>query len=317
MSGRARHIAWGDDSDERADTSLTEECPPLRQSAQPLPRARSGRSWGWRVTVILSACALLVVGVVDTPRINAIREELSGLISSGRNASYHFWFDKNVELTGISKDYQDIVFQALPLERSLLWWVLNRSSITARLAMLPRVQSASLMSCSGSWSFRCFELHIQERTPYAVTLLADHAWIVGRDGGFIQPLPNVRSFDDLQAFIEASEQSLVALDGVQGAGGTIDLVRGRLQYTADIIRTIESEVPLRVTRVSLEQNGEARVSFKGRSYVAIFGFMGSDLSTVGQEARRLNQLLPRIDQREGIVKEIDLAFQKVAVVRFE
>jgi hypothetical protein len=317
MSERARHIAWSDDSDEGGGASLSEDRSFMMQAPQALPKARAGRSWGWRLLGVFSVCTFCVLGVVDTPRVNAMRDELGSLIISAREASYHLWFDKEVEISGISADYEEIIRQALPLERSSVWWIVNRSSIAARLAMLPRVQSASLTSCAGSWGFRCFQLDIQERYPYAVALLADHAWIVGRDGGFIQPLQNVRSSDDVQTFIEGSSAALVALDGVQGKEGTLDLVRGRLQYTADIIRTIESEVPLRVTRVSLEQNGEARVSFKGRSYVAIFGFMGSDLSTVGQEARRLNHLLPRIDQRGGIVKEIDLAFQKVAVVRFE
>lgn len=150
-----------------------------------------------------------------------------------------------------------------------------------------------------------------------MALVEDHAWLVGHDGGFIKPLTNVRSFSDVEAFVESSDTGLIGVDGVSGLGGGLELIRGRLRYITEVIQTIEGELGTKVRFIALEKNGEARVTLDGRPYPVLFGFAGSDRSSIAREADRYKQLLSRLNQRDDVIKEIDLAFQKVAVVRLK
>lgn len=233
-----------------------------------------------------------------------------------RDSIHEFLFSKRVAIKGMD-DNDESIRRALPEDRSVAWWLLNRSTIGAQLSMLPQVESAAVTSCAGEWSARCFEVHIQERKPTIVALVEDHAWLVGRDGGFVKPLPNVRSFSDVEEFVESANSGLIGVDGVSGLGGGLELIRGRLRYVTEVIETIEAELGLKVRLVTLEKNGEARVIFEGRPYPVLFGFSGSDRSSIVLEASRYKQLLSRLNQRDDVIKEVDLAFQKVAVIRLK
>jgi hypothetical protein len=247
---------------------------------------------------------------------------VSRFIERSREVMHEIFYQKRVDIIGLTSGEGgsgagDNVRQLLPEDRSVLWWHLNRSSIGTTLSQLPRVESATITRCQGEWSFRCFEVHVQERKPVAVALVADYAWVIGADGGFIEPLPHVRSAGDIEAFIEASEKPLVGVVGLGDGDGGPELLRGRLRYVHELIRAIESEVGSSVRFVELDTSGEARVFFKDRKYPVRFGFSGSDLSVVSEEARRFKLLLSRLEKRDDVIKEIDVAFQKAAVVRLK
>jgi hypothetical protein len=242
---------------------------------------------------------------------------VSRFIERSREVMHEIFYQKRVDIIGLTSVEGDNVHQLLPEDRSVLWWHLNRSSIGTTLSQLPRVESATVTRCEGEWSFRCFEVHVQERKPVAVALVADYAWVIGADGGFIEPLPNVRSAGDIDAFIEASEKPLVGVVGLGDGDGGPELLRGRLRYVHELIRAIESEVGSSVRFVELDTSGEARVFFKDRKYPVRFGFAGSDLSVVSEEARRFKLLLSRLEKRDDLIKEVDVAFQKAAVVRLK
>lgn len=275
---------------------------------------------GRRVLVGVGALAIGAATWVTVPRwavASPVPEEqsTSRWWQHARESLHHFLFSKRVTIKGL--DDEETIRHALPEDRSVAWWLLNRSSIGAELATLPRVSSAAVTSCTDEWSVRCFEVHITERKPTIVALVEDHAWLVGHDGGFVKPLTNVRSFSDVEAFVESSDKGLIGVDGVASLGGGLELIRGRLLYVTEVIQTIEGELGLKVRFITLEKNGEARVTFDGRPYAVLFGFAGSDRSSIAREAGRYKQLLSRLNQRDDVIKEVDLAFQKVAVVRLK
>jgi hypothetical protein len=280
------------------------------------PRARGVRRAVRSVVVLV-----MVVSSVSLQHAWAMPEapvrSSSPWVEHARRLIHQFLFHKTIAIEGVGASEEESILSALPASRSVLWWFLNRSSIAAQLAMLPRVESASVTSCADEWDLRCFVVHVQERKPVFVTIVGDHGWLVGKDGGLVKPLPNVRTVSDVEAFREVSEEPLVAVDGVESPESGLEVVRGRLRYVADVIATIESELPMKIQSVSLERNGEARVSFQGKPYPVLFGFADSDLSSLAEEARRFNLLLSRLEGREELIREIDLAFQKVAVVRLK
>lgn len=274
------------------------------------------RKLGVRVVAAIAAAIgieLQGASASPTPQNGAV----SRFVEQSREMMHNFFYEKRVDIIGLTSGEGSSVRQLLPEERSVLWWHLNRSSIGTTLSQLPRVESATITRCQGEWSLRCFEVHVQERKPVAVALIADYAWVVGADGGFIEPLPHVRSAGDIEAFIEASEKPLVGVVGLGDGDGGPELLRGRLHYVYELTRAIESEVGSSVRFVELETGGEARVFFSDRKYPVRFGFSGSDLSVVSEEARRFKLLLSRLEKRDDLIKEIDVAFQKAAVVRLK
>jgi len=268
---------------------------------------------------ILMAIAMVLVIVPQDASASPAPQAgtVSRFIDRSREVMHDIFYSKRVAILGLVSTGEENVRQLLPEERSVLWWHLNRSSIGTKLSQLPRIESATITRCEGEWSFRCFEVHVQERKPVAVALIADYAWVVGADGGFVEPLPHVRSAGDIEAFIEASNTPLIGVVGLGDGDGGPELLRGRLRYVNELIRAIESEVGASVRFVELETSGEARVFFSNRKYPVRFGFAGSDLSMVSEEARRFKLLLSRLEKRDEVIKEIDVAFQKAAVVRLK
>lgn len=264
-------------------------------------------------TGLLSLLAPHDAGAAPTPENGAV----SAMLARSREVIHNFFYAKKVSISGLSADKEGEVRSLLPEDRSLFWWHLNRSTLGAKLSQLPRVESASIVPCADEWSVRCFEVRIQERAPSIVALVADHGWIVGKDGGFIEPLPQVRSAADVEAFIETSEKPLIGVVGLGDGEGGPELLRGRLRYVNGLIRAVEAEVGRAVRFITLETSGEAGVSFKGQNYPVRFGFSGPDLSKVSEEARRFKLLLSRLDKRDEVIKEVDVAFDKAAVVKLK
>lgn len=60
-----------------------------------------------------------------------------------RDSMHRFLFSKRVAIKGLD-DTDETIRRALPEDRSVAWWLLNRSSIGAQLSMLPRVESAAI-----------------------------------------------------------------------------------------------------------------------------------------------------------------------------
>jgi hypothetical protein len=229
-------------------------------------------------------------------------------------AVHSFVYEKEIVLTGDRRIDRSELDSLLPRSASILWWHLNPSLIRAQLLTHPFIEQVEIGKCDGG-SWRCFAITIKERTPAYLVKLDSKAWLAAEDGTFLTPSSSLADPAVLEHFLEGEGRSLIAITGIDAAGTAPDLTRGRLLYARDALRVIESEVKRRPKTIELTRSGELNVTFRGAPFRATFGFGGNDLSALGEEGRRLALLLTKFEGREHLVREVDLAFKKIAVVR--
>lgn len=223
-------------------------------------------------------------------------------------------YDKEIKIAGNRVLAREEIAAALPREESIPWWHFNSSFIAAGLLKHPMLASAEVRRCGGALRLGCFEISVTERRPTFLTVVDGRSWIVAEDGGFIGPLPDLGPADR-ERFLDGRGSSLVLLDGVSLEGMSPDMARGRLLYLANALAVVRSEVKLAPRAIRLDLSGEMTMTFRNSGLSATFGFGGADLSSLGEEARRLSMLLSKFGEKARLIRTIDLAFNKMAVVR--
>lgn len=227
-----------------------------------------------------------------------------------------FIFRKEIEISGNDILSTEQISRALPLSSPLFLWWLNTSVIESELLKYPIISEANIERCKRSNSWRCFHLSLKEREASFLAEVNNKIWILGPDGTFLLPLEVKDVKREVELLLDREVRPLVLLQGLQADVNAPDLIRGRVAYLSQAITVLTSEVKRRPRVIDMTNQGEMKVSFQNGGFKATFGFHGADLSTVGEEARRLALLLQKFPGREHQIKEIDLAFKKVAVVQF-
>lgn len=227
-----------------------------------------------------------------------------------------FVYRKEIEISGNDILSIEQITRALPLSSPAFRWWVSTSLIESELLKYPIISKAQIKSCRNSTSWRCFHLSVKEREASFLAKINNKTWILGGDGTFLVPLEVKDIQREINHLLDREVHPLVLLEGLEADENAPDLIRGRVAYLSEAISVLTSEVKRRPRTIEMTKNGELRVAFHDGSFKAVFGFHGRDLSTVGEEARRLALLLEKFPGRDHQIKEIDLAFKKVAVVRF-
>jgi hypothetical protein len=195
----------------------------------------------------------------------------------------------------------------LPKGWSLLRWYKDTAEIKLRIERDPLIARAKVARCAW-YSVNCFAVSAEERKPSFLVTYDGVAWIVADDGTFISPLGQNRMKN-------LSVNNLLKMRGVTQKVNSPDLARGRLSYLANAARVIESELGTKLASVELSPTGELKAQPANATFYANFNFSGKDLSRLGKEALRLRAVVDKLGPKMRLVREIDLAYQKMAVVR--
>jgi hypothetical protein len=100
----------------------------------------------------------------------------------------HFWFNKEIWISGNSRVDRGELEGLLPHGDSNLSWNLSPGRLVASLQAHPLIKSAEVTTCAGRW-WGCFTFRITEREPTLLAIAGDRGWIVGDDGFPIAALP--------------------------------------------------------------------------------------------------------------------------------
>lgn len=259
----------------------------------------------------LIASSVVLIHVLDNP----------GRISQGlevaKQRAVTFLNTKEVRITGLHSISREEVERVLPLNRSVGWWMLNETSIKARVAENPWVKSVSLSSCKGKFlpTFGCFDLVVDERKPRFIALVDDERWIIGEDGALIIPAKG-----DAPGLTDETLRSLVPLYGLASLVSAPDRSHAQLKLAQDAIRVLESSVDLPVESITFAGKGDIVVDFSRLPFPVVFGASStaSDSSqVVGDQAKRLRALLEQLKDRLPEIEKVDLAFSKVGVIKLK
>lgn len=266
-----------------------------------------GRLWLWLLIVLCAGCAGLLYSGNQTA-LWCARGLRDGLVS--------FWYDKDLRFAGLRVlKEKDFPLQA-QREHAVPWWFVNAPAVEAEILQNPMVSSVRMSRCH-FWSWSCFDLNIQERNPVMLALVGERTWVVGDDGGFIAPLKGpVAGTQQLSQSEVAELLGSPVVEGLVPDASPPEAIKPRLRYARQALGVL-SAAGLDVKTIKLRNNGEMEVRFRGRELVAVFSLSAEDMSRLDVEVLRLKRVLQEYGENAGRIAQIDLAFEKQAVVRMQ
>lgn len=258
--------------------------------------------------LLLTALILIAVGIYPSSR-----EYLKKL----PNKSYIFLtdvaFTKDISVIGANFVTEEEVRNALPLTQSAFWWLVNPNEVVTTLRQNKYVASAKVEPCS-EWildKWGCFRVEIDEHEPKFLVNEGGKAWLAGSEGAYLKPI----SETDNEASLTEEFGDLTTISGLARADSSPDLVLARFQYVRNTIGIIEHAVGMGIKNAELSPNGELTVSFIETPIRARFAFAKDKWGELKEETVRLKTLLSEIKGREETIELIDLAYERLAVVK--
>lgn len=245
--------------------------------------------------------AVLTIHVVDNPP--WFRKTFAYFATSFHAAL----FVKDIRVDGLDTLSRLEIEKSLPMEKSVLWWIINTPTIAAKLANSPAIKSAAVVSCD-PWVVRkwgCFAVQITERQPRFLVTLDNVRWLVGDDAGFIKPLDNGGTVPE----------GVVPLDGFQSVSKSSDITRQLVASLLDGLRIVEKETNARITGAALQGSGEFAVKIEGFKFEARFELPIEGGSNLRAQASRFAKLIAELGERAADIESVDLAYNKVAIVK--
>ena len=262
----------------------------------------------------LITATFLVIEVLDNPRL--FQRALGTAQEMVSSAAY----EKEIRIDGLSALTRSEVESLLPLHRATSWWMANFPTIQGRLEEHPWIKRAVVESCPGNTlsGWGCFILSITERTPKYLATVDSEEWLIAEDGAFLLPLSTVVGKtglrDDQRLSVDVRTITRVSglasrLNSPDVLGAQMDLVRRIVQLTPPIVhRSVEEIV--------FQQGSDFSVRFSRVPFPVVFS-SSSDGPTLSDQSERCALLLKKFSDRYQEIEQVDLAFEKVGVVKLK
>lgn len=257
----------------------------------------------------LIASSVVLIHVLDNP----------GCVSNGlevaKQRAVSLLNTKEVRIDGLKLVPRSEVERALPLSRSVGWWMMNETSIKARIAENPWIKDVQISACQGTIlpKFGCFQLSIEERKPRFLALVDDERWIIGEGGALIIPAKG-----SAPGLTDEMFSKLTPLYALASRVSSPERFQAQLQLAQTAIRVLEGAVGLTVESITFEGRGDLSVDFLSIPFPVVFAAPSVDATpAIEDQGHRLKALLVQLRDRLGDIQRIDLAFSKVGVVKFQ
>jgi hypothetical protein len=256
----------------------------------------------------LITSVFLIIQYLDNPRL------CGTFLAAGTNFWARVTQDKEIRLDGLRWMSRTEIEKLLPLNRSVLWWLLNSPVVKAKLAENPWVGSVNVDRCGeGLFSkWGCFVVSINERAPRYLGIVDGEPWVIAEDATFLVPATNA-----LKEEAEGRYRGVVALEGLASRHQSPDLVRSQIAFASHTIEQLEKVVKRSVHGLNFEGRGDVGVTFEGLRFPVVFSSSGDSSVSLSEQAERCNKLLAQLHARLNDVERIDLAFSQVGVVKFK
>lgn len=253
-------------------------------------------------SVVIVSLLLLLYGVGSQGYVETHLASAPGNVSG-------FLTVNQIEIEG-SNYLSDVELRAqLPESRQALWWLFNRRSIQNGFASHPFVKSAAVKRCSLS-SLGCYKVQIEDQEIRLAVPRGDALWLVGERGKFITPVEDLSLVEQrlgrsVPVYSTSAEQAL-----------SPERVAARLSYLAEAVEIIDAATGADFEKIELQKNGEFQILLTETGIPVRFDYAENDLEIIRDEANRLERVLKEIEGRESTVEGIDLAYDRIAVVKF-
>ncbi len=221
-------------------------------------------------------------------------------------------FDKELRFQGLDLLERADLEALVPTERSNFWWEFNRGDVASSLREHALVSAVEVARC-GTLEWGCFSVVVTERRPEFVTEFGGKAWLVSADGAFMGRAP--RSALD-ESNTPRAAFNPVLLKGLDFDRSSPDTLKARLDLIRTAIAEIEAGGGEEVRTARLIGASDLEVRFESRTFTVTFGLPDGDTERLRDEVARYNRVLEELGEKHRLVRSIDLAFERVAVVKF-
>jgi hypothetical protein len=242
------------------------------------------------------------------------RDVLKSLPEKSLTALNQIAFTKDIGVTGVHFLSEDEVRGALPLNQSVFWWLINSEKVVEGIRKNRYVASATSSPCSDfvvdAWG--CFNIRVVEHEPKYIVKNGAAGWIASSEGAYLRPF-----FEGEDNIEDLSQRygPLTVINGLATDGTSPDLVNVRFDYVRSTINVIEHEVGKWISEADFSGNGELTVLLSNPDLRARFAYTENDWGALKESTTRLRTLLEEVKGRESSIELIDLAYQKLAVVK--
>jgi hypothetical protein len=254
---------------------------------------------------LLITASVVTLHVLDNPQ--GVRDWMT----QARVKADKVWNEKEVRVEGLRTLPRTEIERLLPLDRSVAWWKMQTTSIQGKIAQNPWIGEVEVGSCEGgvraAWG--CFLISIKERQPTFLALVDNAPWVIDRGGSFIVPYS-----ENLSAQLKVP---LVKVAGLASRHSSPDVVRVQLSAAANLLDTIEKEVRRQVRGVEFLSHGDLSVAFTDVPFPVVFAAGVDSAVPLAEQGKRCAELLKRLHDRFADIAKVDLAFDRVGVVKFK
>lgn len=257
-------------------------------------------------TSLITACVALIQ-VLDNPGL------VSSSLVTARARVTKLLNTKEVRISGLRLIARADIERVLPLQKSVGWWMLNSTSINARVAENPWVSKVDVESCPGTIlpRFGCFVISVEERKPRFLAEVDSERWVIGDDGALIVPA----NATNLPLSIDEVRR-LVPLYGLASRVQSPERSHAQLTLAQGAIPVLEKAVDRPVRSLTFESRGDISVTFEQVPFPVVFGAPSDSMTVLEDQGKRFRALMGQLRDRFSEIERVDLAFSKVGVVKF-
>lgn len=230
---------------------------------------------------------------------------------------HDIWYEKKLSIRGLRILSVETIREHLPRDHSTAWWILNSSIIEGELLQNPFIRKASVDPCSSFFIFSwgCFVIDLEERELRFIAPHKGSFLLLGQDGSSLGAVPIERLESAMQQITDKSVARPKMLNGLIPDDGSTDITRARFNYVTKVIHEVEKETALLVTRAHLHSNGEVTIKTQQHPFSINFDSSQENPDRLTDELQRLKRLFIEIQGREETIDSIDLAFDKITVIK--
>ncbi|HMO02013.1 MAG TPA: FtsQ-type POTRA domain-containing protein [Oligoflexia bacterium] len=261
-------------------------------------------------TFIRSILLILLVGLSVAPFFLCV-ENLSFVLNrfrEWRGKSYYFiesqLFERRLQFSGLQRLTEKELIASLPHDHSNLWWFMNRRHVIKELRKNNWIASASLSTCSRPFEPVCFMIEIKEREPRYVALSEKGSWALDSQGEIIGPLKEN----------QINQTELTVIEGAfKGSPG---LFEKNLSVALKLLSVLREQGLPEPSRVLVGDEDQYQLAFPGNSYIVNFSGAQPSYQNFSKQGERLKIILSQVQSDLAKIREIDLAFDKLGIVKF-
>ena len=265
--------------------------------------------------LILLIANVVVIGtvVLQDPQyyMQGVQNSAKSISTRARN----YFYEKKVNFEGTVRLSPKDLVATLPVDKSVIWWLANQETVEKKLLENSMIDQVDVSHC-GYTSWGCFNIKITERKPEYVALLGNKPWLIGRDGGFIAPLDSFNSASIASMKMTTEDlNDAVFINGLLEKPYSPDVLEVKINFLSQAISLIQKKMKLKVREIEVNSDSEISVKFKNYEFPSKFTFSDASLSKIEDQTLRLKKIILEYGERASEIREVDLAFDHIAVVK--